>query len=73
MPLAVQLLTPILTTYGYAPDQGGLMQFVAAGSTWKDDEEIVRLGLEMRAQLIPPVMLPMVQAMMAGMPQAPPA
>ena len=26
MPLAVQLLSPILSTYGYAPDQGGLVR-----------------------------------------------
>ena len=26
MPLAVQLLSPILTTYGYAADQGGLVR-----------------------------------------------
>ena len=65
MPVVANLLAPILSKYGFAPDQGGLMQFVVGGSRYKDDEEVTALASSMRERVVPPEMMPMLSAMLA--------
>ena len=73
MPIAANLLAPLLTRYGFTPDQTGLMQLALAGQPYKDDEEVVALGRAMREKFVPPEMLPMLNAMMGmGLPGMPP-
>jgi hypothetical protein len=69
LPLAAQIMGPLLTRYGFRPDQTGLMQLALAGAPYKDDEELVALGRAMREKFVPPEMLPMLNAMMGmGLP-----
>ena len=73
MPVATQVMTPVLLKYGFSPDQGGLMQLFLAGQPYKDDEELTALGRAMREKVVPPEMLPMMNAMMGmGIPGMPP-
>jgi hypothetical protein len=64
LPLASQLLSPVLTKYGFAADQSGLFQFVAAGFAHSGNEEITRLATSMRERVVPPELLPMLTGMM---------
>ncbi len=59
MPVVTTLLGPILSKYGFAPNQAGLMQFVMAGSAGaaKDDEECCTLARSMRDRVVPPEMV----------------
>jgi len=54
LPLASQLLAPVLSKYGFSADQGGLFAFVAAGFAHQGNEEIVRLAKSMRERVVPP-------------------
>ena len=63
LPLAAQLLAPVLTKYGFAGDQSGLFQFVAAGFAHSGHEEITRLASSMRERVVPPELLPMITGM----------
>jgi hypothetical protein len=72
LPLAAQIMGPLLSRYGFRPDQTGLMQLALAGAPYKDDEELVALGRAMREKFVPPEMLPMLNAMMGmGIPGLP--
>jgi len=56
--LAVQLLSPTLSKLGYAPDQGGLFQWVAASAAaGKEDPDVLAMATAMRDRVIPPAMV----------------
>ena len=63
MPVAVTAITPVLIKYGYQPSQIGMMQLAMAGSPYKEDEEITALSKTMREKMVPPEMLPIINAM----------
>ena len=66
LPVATQVCMPVLTKFGFSPDQGGLMMYMAAVMKHKGDEEISALGKEMRAQFVPENLAEVVNAMLSG-------
>lgn len=66
LPVATQVCLPVLTKFGFAPDQGGLMMYMSAVMKHKGDEEIAALGKEMRAQFVPENLAEVVNAMLSG-------
>lgn len=54
MQVAVQILTPVLLKYGFAIDQAGGMQFLAAACLHKQDPAVVSKAQAIKAKFIPP-------------------
>lgn len=66
MPLAAQLMAPVLTKFGFPADQGGVMMFFMAAGAHKSDPELQKKAAELRDKFVPESLAPLVQQMMAG-------
>mmetsp|Transcript_27234 Transcript_27234/g.37565 ORF Transcript_27234/g.37565 Transcript_27234/m.37565 type:complete len:138 (+) Transcript_27234:136-549(+) len=77
MPVAVQILTPVLQKYGFPCDQAGGMQFLAAMGAHKEDPAVVTKATEIKSKFIPPQLAAMAAMFMGGgapgMPMPPPS
>mmetsp|Transcript_4471 Transcript_4471/g.5175 ORF Transcript_4471/g.5175 Transcript_4471/m.5175 type:complete len:127 (-) Transcript_4471:552-932(-) len=65
MPIAAQLLGPVLSKYGFTPDPAGIMAFFMAAMNHKDDAELKAKAKAFSEAFVPPEMAQML-AMMGG-------
>lgn len=66
LPVATQVIAPVLGEFGFPADQGGLMMFMGAVMKHKDNAEIAAMGKEMRASFVPDNLADVVNAMLSG-------
>ena len=66
LPVATQVIAPVLGEFGFPVDQGGLMMFMGAVMKHKDNAEIAAMGKEMRASFVPDNLADVVNAMLSG-------
>ncbi|KAK3271696.1 hypothetical protein CYMTET_19970 [Cymbomonas tetramitiformis] len=64
IPVAVELLTPVLKKYGFPADQAGLFQLFPAMMMHKEDPDMVAKAQAINAKLIPPELAPLIQTFM---------
>lgn len=53
-PIAIALASPIVTKYGFEPNQPGVMQFIFAIQAHSSDTEIAQQIAQLKAQFLPP-------------------
>mmetsp|Transcript_19872 Transcript_19872/g.43476 ORF Transcript_19872/g.43476 Transcript_19872/m.43476 type:complete len:133 (-) Transcript_19872:423-821(-) len=66
MPIGVEIMSPVLSKYGFPVDQAGGMQFLAAAGAHKEDPEIVKKATEIKSKFIPPELAAMAAMFMGG-------
>ena len=66
IPLATQLLLPVLTKYGFGPGEpgGGVMGLLSALKAHGNNAEIAAAAVEMKRQFLPAELEPLIMMMM---------
>mmetsp|Transcript_34888 Transcript_34888/g.110210 ORF Transcript_34888/g.110210 Transcript_34888/m.110210 type:complete len:89 (+) Transcript_34888:398-664(+) len=67
MPVAISIVAPVLSQFGFTPDQMGAMQFLGALRAHEANEEIKEIARNMKEKFLPPQLQAMAAAMQGAM------
>ena len=66
LPVATDVLLPVLKEFGFKQDQSGLMDFMKSCIAHKGDDEIMDLGKKMRETIVPPSLHKVVESLLGA-------